>query len=170
MDPRYKHTEENLINACLELGKKRLIRSLSVKEVTQKAQINRITFYSHYSDMDELADHIEDLAIQEWLEYVNPVTDYIHHTEIFIRKSLQYSAESRFGNYLAGDTYGAYNNRAYDELSRRILEESGISDSRMKNRLYFALHGSASLFHLKLIHSDSDIRDAAEMIQMVLRG
>ncbi len=168
MDPRYVRTENDLVNACLELGKKRPLRSLSVKEVSQKARINRITFYSHYSDMDELAGHIEDLAIQEWLEFVSPVTDYLHDTEKFIRRSLQYSAAGRFGKYMTGDIFGLYNSRAYDKLCQKILEESGISDSRMKKRLYFAIHGSASLFHLNLIQDDSDIREAAEMIHMMV--
>ena len=118
--------------------------------------------------MDELAEHIEDMAIQEWLDHMSPVTDYIYHTEKFIRKSLQFSADSRFGDYMMEDARGMYSSRAYDELCKRILEESGISDSRLKNRLYFALHGSASLFHLNLIHSDQDIRDTAEMIRMMV--
>ena len=131
MDPRYERTEKNLIDVCLELGRKRPIRSLSVKEVAQKAQINRITFYSHYSSMDELADHIEDLAIEEWLAYISPVSDYLYDTEAFIRRSLKFTEESHFGNCQMART-SDYNNRAYEALSTKILEETGIKDSRMK--------------------------------------
>ncbi len=170
MDLRYERTEQNLVDACLELGRKRPIRSLGVKEVSEKAKINRITFYSHYSNIDELADHIEDMAIQEWLEYVSPVTDYIHDTEAFILKSLEFTQKSRLGNCLMPGAHENYSNRAYEALSRRILEESGIKDRKMRNRLYFALHGSASLFYLNLIQDDGDIRDTAELIHLLLNA
>ena len=121
MDLRYERTEHSLMEACLELGKSKPIRSLTVKEVTQKAQINRITFYSHYSDINELADHIEDLAIQEWLAYLCPVTDYLYNTETFIRKSLRYAHQCRLDGRLMPPFTEAYNNRACEALSRQIL-------------------------------------------------
>ena len=170
MDPRYERTEKNLIEACLELGKKRPIRSLSVKEVTEKARINRITFYSHYSNMDDLANHVEDLAIAEWFAYVSPVTDYIYDTEAFIRKSLRFTEESRLGHCLAPDAYENYRNRVYEALRIKLQEETGRGDAAMQKRLYFALHGSASLFSLGLIRNDQDLQETAALIRSILNN
>ncbi len=170
MDVRYERTEQNLIDACLELGKKRPLRSLGVKEVSAKANINRITFYSHYANIDELADHIEDMAVKEWIAFMDPVTDYLCHTEAFIRRSLKFTNENRFGSYLMPGFHGNYNNRAYDALCEKILAETNIKDERMKKRLYFALHGSASLFYLNLVNNNSDIRETAEMIHTIVNG
>lgn len=70
-DPRAIRTQEMLKNAALSLLNDGLsINQLSVQKVTQKALLNRTTFYLHYQD-------IEGLIAQLTQEILQALTDKI---------------------------------------------------------------------------------------------
>ena len=50
MDLRVLKTEELIRNTFLELLAQKEFTDISVKEITEKARINRSTFYKHYED------------------------------------------------------------------------------------------------------------------------
>lgn len=65
-DPRAIRTQEMLKNAVLSLLNEGLsIKQLSVQKVTQKALLNRTTFYLHYQDIDSLIAQITQDILQE---------------------------------------------------------------------------------------------------------
>lgn len=47
------------------------ITSITVKEICEKADINRSTFYSHYSDQFDLLDKVEDEIIEDMKGYLS---------------------------------------------------------------------------------------------------
>ena len=49
----------------MELLREKVISSITIKELCQKADINRSTFYSHYRDQFDLLQHIEDEILLE---------------------------------------------------------------------------------------------------------
>lgn len=53
-DPRVRRTRRLLRNALLALAEERDLATITVGEITQRAEINRNTFYRHYRDKDEL--------------------------------------------------------------------------------------------------------------------
>jgi AcrR family transcriptional regulator len=65
-DRRVKYTMALLKEALIELMEKKHISKISVKELCEKADVNRSTFYAHYADAHELLHQIE----QEFLENV----------------------------------------------------------------------------------------------------
>ena len=65
-DPRAIRTQEMLKNAVLELLNEGLsINHLSVQKVTQKAMLNRTTFYLHYQHIDDLIAQLTRDILQE---------------------------------------------------------------------------------------------------------
>lgn len=65
-DPRAIRTQEMLKNAVLSLLNEGLsINQLSVQKVTQKALLNRTTFYLHYQDIDGLIAQLTQDILQE---------------------------------------------------------------------------------------------------------
>jgi AcrR family transcriptional regulator len=60
MDRRARYTRMVLKQSLLELMRDRPISKISVKELCEKADVNRTTFYAHYKDIDELLKQIED--------------------------------------------------------------------------------------------------------------
>ena len=64
-DRRVKYTKRVLQDAVLELLKTRPIATLTIKEVCELADVNRGTFYLHYSEPKEILKEIENEFISE---------------------------------------------------------------------------------------------------------
>lgn len=64
MNRRSMRTKRDITAAFLELLNEKPIRSITVKELAEKADITRATFYSHYSDVYELLDRTRAEAIE----------------------------------------------------------------------------------------------------------
>lgn len=60
MDLRIQKTRAAIKSAFLELRRKKPIEKITVTELAKLAEINKATFYLHYSDIYSLADEMED--------------------------------------------------------------------------------------------------------------
>jgi len=57
LDPRVKRTRQLLENAFLEVAAERGFQTISVQDITEKAGVNRATFYAHFPDKYALLDY-----------------------------------------------------------------------------------------------------------------
>ena len=60
LDQRVRYTRMVLRQSLMELLKQKPLKDVTVKELCERAQINRATFYSHYRDCYDLLHQIED--------------------------------------------------------------------------------------------------------------
>ncbi len=67
MDLRIQRTKSAIKDAFLEFRQKKPIEKITVTELTKAANINKATFYLHYSDIYALSDEIENTIIDEIL-------------------------------------------------------------------------------------------------------
>ncbi|MGN0686876.1 MAG: TetR/AcrR family transcriptional regulator [Oscillospiraceae bacterium] len=67
MDLRISRTKNAIKTAFLELRSKKAIERITVTELTRLANINKATFYLHYSDIYALSDEIENSVIDDIL-------------------------------------------------------------------------------------------------------
>lgn len=67
MDLRIQRTKSAIKDSFLELRRKKPIEKITVTELTKAANINKATFYLHYSDIYALSDEIENAIIDEIL-------------------------------------------------------------------------------------------------------
>src|SRR5579859_3178862 len=58
LDPRVKRTRQLLQNAFLELLRDNSLEGISIQDITERATINRTTFYAHFPDKYALMDSI----------------------------------------------------------------------------------------------------------------
>lgn len=58
MDRRTRRTRTALQNALLQLLGTKTLNKITVTELTRLADVNRVTFYAHYRDVEELFDQI----------------------------------------------------------------------------------------------------------------
>lgn len=65
IDRRVRKTKESLRQALITLLKEKSLKSISVQELADEADINRGTFYLHYTDIYDLYEQIENEVIQE---------------------------------------------------------------------------------------------------------
>lgn len=60
MDRRTRYTRMVLQDSLIELMKEKPISKITIKELCEKADINRSTFYAHFTDQYDLLRKIED--------------------------------------------------------------------------------------------------------------
>ncbi|MGA9289210.1 MAG: TetR/AcrR family transcriptional regulator C-terminal domain-containing protein [Anaerobacillus sp.] len=65
IDPRIIRTRQLLKDAFVELLQEMDLEKLSVNRLTEKATINRVTFYLHYKDISDMLDKMADDMILE---------------------------------------------------------------------------------------------------------
>lgn len=96
MDRRYFRTERLLIDAMQALIKEKSYRDILIKDIVQKADIARKTFYAHYADKDALlwSSLERDFhAIEETLGELQP------DTLLASRKPLSYPVFKHVAEY-----------------------------------------------------------------------
>ena len=77
-DRRVKYTKMVLKESFINLLEKKDISQITVKEICEDADINRATFYTHYTDVYDLLKKIEN----ELLENVNVYLSQLYHKEV----------------------------------------------------------------------------------------
>lgn len=73
LDPRVKRTRQLLQQAMMELVQEQSISSISIQDITERATVNRATFYAHFEDKYALMDSI--LRDQFQLQVVSKLPD-----------------------------------------------------------------------------------------------
>ncbi|WP_078380085.1 TetR/AcrR family transcriptional regulator [Sutcliffiella halmapala] len=56
IDPRITRTRNLIMEAFVELSMKKEFKDITIKDITDKATVNRATFYSHFTDKYQLLD------------------------------------------------------------------------------------------------------------------
>ena len=67
---RVIETKERIRDAFFDLYATKKIERISIKEITEKAQLNRGTFYVYYKDIYDLLEKTEDELIEELMDKV----------------------------------------------------------------------------------------------------
>lgn len=59
MDRRIQRTRNSLFSAFIELRATKPVEKITVKELTEKANISKQTFYLHFQDIYDLSEYLE---------------------------------------------------------------------------------------------------------------
>ena len=95
MDIRVEKTRQSIINAFIELRSHRELERITIKELCERARINKSTFYSHYQDIYHLSDTLET-------EVVVSIMENLSHPEKVLEDTADFSRELFMG-FLAKD-------------------------------------------------------------------
>lgn len=71
LDRRKKYTRMVLKESLIALLKTKQISTITVKEICERADINRSTFYTHFSDQFDLLEQIEEELIADLNTYLS---------------------------------------------------------------------------------------------------
>ena len=95
MDYRIEKTKRSIYNAFIELRARKPLEKLTVKELCEKAQINKSTFYVYYHDVYDLSDKFENEVISEVVKSLNNTEEILTDPTGFTKKLfLGYSAQN----------------------------------------------------------------------------
>lgn len=78
LDPRVKRTRSLILQSFEQLLAEKNFEAISVQDVTDKAQINRATFYSHFQDKYALLDYSITQLFRQEIE--KRMLDACHYT------------------------------------------------------------------------------------------
>ena len=71
LDRRIRKTRRGIRQCLTELLKTKRIQDITVREISEKADINRGTFYLHYRDIFDLMEQIENELLEELEDVLN---------------------------------------------------------------------------------------------------
>ena len=108
MDLRTAKTERAIRSAFLELRAKKPLERITVKELCQRAEIHKSTFYDHYEDLYALSDALENQVLDSVLENLTHPEDLFDNPERFTRELfLAYCTQDALLHVLFSDGRGA---------------------------------------------------------------
>ncbi|AMA63032.1 MAG: TetR/AcrR family transcriptional regulator [Kurthia gibsonii] len=155
-DRRILRTQKKLKAALIHLLKEgHDLRSLSVTEVAQQATCNRVTFYSHYKDLDDLLCTIFDDYLTELLTYFRESyqalgkissTDERLHLAIF---EYIYQNQFIFSLIIKGEMLPGSQNRFCDSLVQLTGKEIALKDDlpiEVPALSYYSTYASLGFF------------------------
>ena len=72
MDLRVEKTIKSIFNAFLEMRAKNPLEKISVTELSERATINKATFYLHFKDIYDLSDTLETELVNSIIAKISP--------------------------------------------------------------------------------------------------
>ena len=84
VDRRIRRTRKVLKECLTKLLKEKKIQEITVRELTEMADINRGTFYLHYRDVFDLMEQIE----QELIDEAEEILTRYHTSDVVAKPSL----------------------------------------------------------------------------------
>ena len=169
-DRRILRTRKKLKTALLELMKVKELQQLTITEVTKHADCNRVTFYSHYKDLNELLsavveEHLAGLvsnfqkSFQDLQRFSS--TDVQRHLPIF---EYIYAHQFIFRLIIKGEVLPGSQNQFCESLVQVAATELRLeeeSDLEVPTLNYFMTYGSLGFF---LYWIKQDFKDSPEIM------
>ena len=148
MDLRIKKTKRAIRNAFYELIKEKPLEKITVREIAERAEINKTTFYAHYETVYDLVDQLEQEAVAEVISQLDTAQSLLSSPRAFVKEI--YTLLSK--NQLCTELFSAPAMTQFTaHLRNAILEkvkQDGIDSTQYENIgavLVFIFNGIAGL-------------------------
>ncbi len=165
-DRRVRYTKQVIKENFLALLLTKPTKKITVKELCEKAEINRTTFYSHYDDIYSLTEELQTESINEikkrLLQYSSKGNDMILYFVKILQESHPY-----YSRYIFIDDNSKYFLRLFLEckdfiLSHWISSQQNKTIQTQQEWLYsFLASGSASVLRTWLM---GGMKESAEEV------
>ncbi len=145
MDLRVQKTRNNILDAFIELRSEKPLEKITVKELAERAQISKQTFYLHYRDIYDLSEQLEQ-------ELIKSLVDGLSHQEHLLEHSKEATLElfraaaaqtSLFRTVFSGSRSSALTEGLEREIKKIILAHNPEveHDLRANICLTILIHG-----------------------------
>lgn len=159
-DLRYIKTEKAIHEAFHQLLKEKNVQKITVRDISQRALINKTTFYSHYPTMEDFLHSLEEETISSVLEQVSECSLLFQDPERFVRQLYQglseYHTVGKNLPYGITSSFGRALNRAVEEK----LIQQDIDVTRYGNigtLVSFLISGLMSILEEENSHSETQL-------------
>ena len=161
MDIRIEKTKTAIHNTFLELRSKKPLEKITIKELCEKAQINKSTFYSHYKDIYDLSDQLETDVVASVIEAIPNPQNCLEDPAVL--------AKNMFLGYLSRDTIIRilFSGTRAGELVRKVLFDAHPEykqDPSVNVVLSYTVYGGYYAFFENRQYGDATVVDIISQI------
>ena len=173
-DRRIRRTKRLLRQALAEIMNEKEFKDITVKEITDRADLNRGTFYFHYTDTYDLRNQIEDELVEELKEAIAEFQPEQAEFSLrpMLKKVFDYVLSQKF---LFRTFFRSSSNSGLQNKVMAVVEESNESERSRKYHSRFMSSGVMGCVNLWLENSnemavDIIVDELDEMFQRILKG
>lgn len=147
-DRRVKITKLLLKKSLIDLLYQKNINKITIKELCEMADLNRSTFYAHYTDAYDLLDNIKDAYMKNIIKEVPIMKLKYSHSDMVIKNILNYILDNKkLSKLLLGEKGEVtFQKRlmsiVYDDLQDMLLKIENISEEQAKFISSYIITGS----------------------------
>lgn len=157
-----------LKTSLIELMHHKSISQITIKEICEQADLNRSTFYLHYTDQFALLDNIENEIITTTFEHLQNVGSTLN-TLSYIEDFLSYVKENRdiFETLLCQPENASFQELFIDKILEQLKGNLPFnsSDEKTKYIYTFLLHGCIHIIIDWIVNGfDISVQEAAKLI------
>ena len=156
---RTKMTKLLLRTALIELMQEKPFHKITVKEICERADLNRATFYLHYTDQNQLLDEVINSLVNGMTEYLSTYKgEYDRVT--FLSRLLEYIKDNSelYRTLMSNDINGGTRDKIIRDVLGNIKNDLPVFGSSTENKYFYTyfIDGTASVI-LKWINSNFDL-------------
>ncbi len=157
-----RYTRQVIRESFLELLEEKPIESITVKEIAERADINRATFYAHYDNVEDLARTLEGEMAEEVIAAIDEYYEDWENQAGFIDElfGMLQSDRELCGWFLRENTTGYGQKLISDYAREKCVPEwrraGGISERQAEYVFTFVFNGAFSLFQDWYLNGSED--------------
>ena len=128
-DARFIKNEEKIIETFKQMAIEMNFEDITVKELTNRAKINRKTFYLHYATIEDLVKSIEEKYSNEYVKFISGLDFFYDYHEVIKRFYLFHVQKGEFIEKLTCDpNYEYIRNQMINKVEDSYINTSIFSD------------------------------------------
>ncbi len=172
-DPRSLQTDELIKRTFIQLHKEKALNRITVKELCEKADINRTTFYKHYLDVYDLYEKIENSLFESFRGLIVMLeTNGIQETIVEMLKKIKLNAETYEALFVSQNS-SFFNEKLadfiYSEITPMLCDAPLPADQHHKEWFYnFLVWGCGGFVHNWIIsgmkETEEEVADFMEAL------
>lgn len=128
-DVRFIKNEEKIIETFKQMAIEMNFEDITVKELAERAKMNRKTFYLHYATIEDLVRAIEKMYTEEYIKFIDGLDIFHEYHEIIKRFYIFHAQKGAFIEKLTCDpNYEYIRNQMINKVKSSYIDTSIFKD------------------------------------------
>ncbi len=164
MDLREKKTKRSITNAFLQLRKTKQLERITIKELSELAEVSKATFYLHYKDIYDLSEQLQEEVIQNILGSIAHPESCLTDNKSFTEELFCafHSEQSLIETLFSGTQNAILPMRIEKEMRKFIHKQYPNMSKEADMRLTYNIYGSYYVYQRH--YKTSDMREIIDIV------
>ena len=174
LDIRIEKTERAIKEAFMELRREKPVEKIRVKELCDRACINKSTFYAHYQDIYALANAKEDEMVQAVVESLPRLTasDVSERTEWLAREMFRAFAEhqAEISVLFSGSRQGLFINRVEQAMCHCIAQTDPTFEADVVRKVVLSFCVQGCFYAFANNSGQMDVEHLVDLLAVIAKA